>query len=335
MNELIQLLEILVLVLLVVPILQIVADDRFRTIFPHIHAALAIVLLGWLLLILALTVFLPQALLPLALVSIVLLLVSAWRFRAAYGRSQGLPPGSLSPIAAIRGIADRRYFLKQAERHGPIFKFSQISSNVICAVGLARAQKLLRTHEEALVPSAIPFSKQISGGFLRYMDDETYRVYGNVFRKAFSKSVVDVALPVTREVTRRELKNMEEACQSVPNHAVNPEPYLKRIVYAAFVRNLFGILPGTEFDRRLHLRFVQFEKCDLARPLDAGTRQILDGMREILFAQWASLQRARDGEEAVCALTALHAQDEKMPDLTCVDNLLFIWKIAAGNVLGL
>ncbi len=232
MNELIQLLEILVLVLFVVPILQIVADDRFRTIFPQVHAALAIVLLGWLLLILGLTIFLPQALLPLALVSTVLLLVSAWRFHAAYGRSQGLPPGSLSPIAAIRGTADRNFFLKQAERHGPFFKFSQISSNVICVVGLDRAQRLLRTHEDALIPSAIPFSKQISGGFLRYMDDETYRVYGNLFRKAFSKSVVDTALPVTRQVTQCELKNMEEACQSVPSHAVNPEPYLKRIVYA-------------------------------------------------------------------------------------------------------
>lgn len=244
------------------------------------------------------------------------------------------PPGSLSILHGLRGITDRRFFLKQAARYGPIFKFSQFTSEVVGIVGLERAHKLLREHPHAIAPCPVPFHSQITGGFLRFMDDATYARYGIAFRKAFGKQVVQAAEPVTCQVARRELERLAQASFDADG-GVTPSSSFQTIVFAAFARAFFGFELGT-------LAFEQFQRAiqklcehDHTYPLDAPALESLAQVRTLINARRDQLLEHAPDAPVECALTALHAQNPALPDATCIDNLIFMFQVPLKNVVGL
>lgn len=89
---------------------------------------------------------------------------AGWRARPGYGRSRGLPPGSLA-LAPLDPWRDHLFYLKQAARYGPIFKMSNFIQPMVCVVGFKPALELLRTYDQFLGFQPLPFNRFIPRGF--------------------------------------------------------------------------------------------------------------------------------------------------------------------------
>ncbi|MGH9383137.1 MAG: cytochrome P450, partial [Vicinamibacterales bacterium] len=196
--------------------------------------------------------------------------------------------------------------------------------------------QLLHEHEEALGPSIQRFSHAIPGGFLRYMNVETHSLYGPLFRQALSLQTIAHGWPVAVATTRRELDVAASLAKGTRTGPVEPNEYLERIVTHTFQRILFGITPGTPASEQLTRVYAPLASMALSDQPTREARTALDELRRMLRAQsdeWR--RRSGGGDPPVCALGELGRLDARMPDVTCVDNLVFIYKISSANVAGL
>lgn len=275
----------------------------------------------------------PTVLHPLALLAGAVLVAATVRARTGFELQGGVPPGSLSLADSIRALVNQRFLLERARQCGPIFKLAQFHHKVVCVVGLERGHRLFRDHAASLEPMATAITRGISGGFLRYMDEDTYNVYGPLFRKAFARSVMEPAAPVVAQASRRELERAAADCVGSPTGGVRPGPYLDRIVHDSFSRALYGVTPGSDEQRRLTELFGALARQRVMSPIDPPSKEALVGLRAVLAERVARLREQEDAP--TCALTELSFLDPRMPDETCYDNLLLAHKIAGENVSGL
>ena len=102
----------------------------------------------------------------------------------------------------------------------------------------------MREHAAALRSPDLPFSREIEGGFLRYMDAETHEQYGPLFRRALVRPVVAAAAPIARAAARRELADLA-ARYALTGEPVRPGESFERIVFDTYLRALIGIEPGS------------------------------------------------------------------------------------------
>ena len=66
----------------------------------------------------------PLLAITLACIALTVLAGERWRARPGYGTRRALPPGSLTLVP--RGPwTDEKFFARQAQRYGPVFKMSQ------------------------------------------------------------------------------------------------------------------------------------------------------------------------------------------------------------------
>lgn len=335
MTRLLTVLELALLAAASWPGARLLFNPHFVRVAPRVHAVLAAAAGTLAVLVLILALRAPGWLHPIAALAIAAFLATWWRARPAFGRSRGLPPGSLSLVQSIEAIVDRGYYARQHLRHGPIFKMAQFHRSAVCVVGLERGHRLLRTHRDALGPSPLPFNHEIPGGFLRYMDAKTHGVYGSLFRAAFAGAAVSAAASTTRQVARRELAAMAAVCASAGG-GVRPAEFLERIVFAAFVRVMLDVEPDTPVYRELEALHAVLRAQSLSRSLTATTRAVLGELRRLVLAESVRLrERMARGDDSPCALATLVRADPAMPDATSVDNLVFILKISSANVVSL
>jgi cytochrome P450 len=73
----------------------------------------------------------------------------------------------------------------------------------------------------------------------------------------------------------------------------------------------------------------------LADPVSDKTRQSLNQLRRFLSGYCAGFSETGALDRRSCTLLELHELDAAMPDEVCIDNLLFIQKIASRNVADL
>jgi len=305
------------------------ATRGLARLFPRVFALLAGLLLAWCAGVVLLAVYAPAILHPLLLVMAVALAMSVFRARASHGAARGLPPGSLSLRGSIEALVDREFYRKRAARWGPIFKMAQFHQPVVCVVGLAHGRRLLHEHGQALGPSPLRFSREIEGGFLRYMDDGRHARYGPLFRRALSADVMDQSAPVVEDAIRRELASAATDARQTRG-SVAPDACLERIVTGAFLRALFGVAAEEKaFDDLMHA-LRPLRSLGLSDRPTASTRAAVGELRRLLRDLHGDRSRA-----PVCALTELTRLDPQMPDDTCLDNLVFIHKITSSNVVGL
>jgi cytochrome P450 len=191
----------------------------------------------------------------------------------------------------------------------------------------------LREHREKLGPAALPFNREIAGGFLRYMDDSSHQHYSSLFRAAFSPPIVAASEPMTRAAAEKELGDM--AVLSRQGKAVSPEPHLERLVSSSFLSVFFGVQPETEAFGHFSELYPRFGEQELSSPFGDEAREALEGLRHWVLLE-AEVLRARGSQQVQpSALGELLRADQKMPDPTSVDNLLFIYRIASTNVTAL
>ncbi len=282
MSLAVRILEIAVLGLVAWPLARLLALRPLRRMFPRVHTAVAGALVAWIAIVALLAWRFPVALHLLALVAGLAAIGMAWRARPGHGAGRGWPPGSLSLTDSVEAIVDRGFYRRRTDRHGPVFKMSQFHRPVACVVGLERGHRLLREHVDALSSAPQPFDREIPGGFLRYMDAETHRLYGPLFRRALSTRVVGHARPVVVEAVDVELARAAGTARRSGRASVRLDPYLDSLVHAAFLRILFGVDPGTDEFREITAGLDPLARIPLSDPLDAPAREALAGLRERL-----------------------------------------------------
>ena len=304
----------------------VVADGSMRRIVPWVWAG-SVGILG---LFAGAIGFLAatsrNALLVLA-AAIGLVVVAAFvRARPGLWHARNLPPGSMSLVSSLKALAHRDFYANRASRHGPIFKMAQYQHRVICVVGLERGHRLLRERAASISSSPLPFTQEVAGGFLRYMDADTHRVYAPLFRRALAKSVVAAAASTTRVAADRELQRL--AADSSAG-AVLPGLYLEQIVFEAFMRVLFGLESGTESYDRFASAYQALADQSLSSPLGEAARGAVTSLRAMLLDQ---SRRLRENAGPLCALGELGRADSSMPDDVCLDNILFVLRLSTANV---
>ncbi len=323
--------EVAILVAVVWPGARIVADRRFREMFPGVAAGIGASVVAWIAAMGMVAVLLPAALHALAPLALVLLVAGAIRARVGFGRRRGLPPGSLSISASVRGLANRRHYLEQAELHGPIFKAAQFHRGMICVVGLERGHRLLRKHAAAISPAPLPLSKDVSGGFLRYMDESTYRRYGPLIRAAQARPIVADSERAMAAAAERGLRSMAAARNGDDGAGIEPGPGLERIVHDCFLATLFGLEPANPAYERFNSAYEPVRAQAIARPMGPAARAALPELREILREELERRQAAAGGPDPRNSLEELRRTDPSMPDDVCLDNLVLTLRIASGN----
>jgi cytochrome P450 len=316
--------------LLVLPLLRLFRIEGFFRAFPRIAGMLTLVILGYLAFLALAGVYLLSVLPALDALAIAAVVVACWICRPAYGVSRGLPPGSFSPVASIEAIFDHRFYSRQARKHGPIFKMLQFHRPVVCIVGLRTGHQLVQLPDTVLAPAPQPFSAEIPGGFLRYMEHGVHITYAARFRAAFSPRVANASEPVIREAIRYELDRM--AGNSVLSRGVDPQDYLYRAVFVSFARAVFGFLPGSVELKRFQSFCARFNAQDLSRPLTPQTKKTLGHLRKEILQQ---ADRLSGDAPVTCVLTEWLQVSSGTIDETALDNMVFLFRIGVDNVSSL
>jgi len=231
--------------------------------------------------------------------------------------SAPLPPGSLSLLNSWRALRQRNFYRDEATKYGPIFKMAQFHKKVACITDLAISHRLLREHGDALITAVQVFSKDLTGGFLRYMDDETHKEYGPLFHRALAKPIVMLSSPCAREVMRDSLPEL--------NPGVDLEQFLLKATRAVFTRVLFGIEPATLEYERFRTVFAAIAKRHVNQRLTAQGVYALRQLR----------RQFRNAPAQMCALSEIAKHQGGTADDIAIDNLLFILRISANDAAGL
>lgn len=316
--------------------IHLLLGRRSRGIPARFVAALSVAVVCYFGILLALVLLRPDWLNVLALVAIGIFAWRAWRARSGYGRSRNLPPGSLSLASSLEAIVDPDFYRDQFSRHGQVFKMAQLRRGTICILGLERGHKLLLEHADALGPTALPFSRQIPLGFLRYMKPSDYQTYGPLFRSALARPIVEASEIDTRTVIRRELGALAEDCANSAAGRVAPFRTIDRIVLIAFLRVMFDIASGTAVFDRFEALYNELLRQDINRPLGRRSKRALVGLRELLDEETPRWRRRIEaGDQPTCVVEEMIRLDPSLPDITTMDNLLFIVRITTGNLAGL
>ena len=317
------------------PWARLLGADPFRRMFPRAFFGLLAAGAGFVATAILLALFAPLALHLLAASVAIGLIAVARRNRPGSTVSADLPPGVISIARSVEALADRRFYQKRFKRHGPIFKMAQFHNNVICVTGIERGHRLFRERADQIGPCPLPFSDEVSGGFLRYMDDGTYDKYGPLFRKALSGPVTATAASVARTAARQQLACMAAQADTDGGRGVRPGPHIHSIVHDTLAASLLGIVPGSAAGDEVKALAKDFSAQDLNQRLNGKTRAALMELRRVVRSRAEAVKSERAEDEPSSALLELHGVDPSMPDDVCIDNLLFILKISTANVSSL
>lgn len=321
--------ELVALAAAAVPTVRLLVQPAVRATFPRLWLALVVTMLSLAGALVTLASWLPVALHVVVPVAVALALWAGFRARPSAGRRRRLPPGSLGLLSSLEALADRHFYLDASRRFGPVFKMAQVRRPTACVVGLDRGHRIMREHASALRSPPLPFSSEIAGGFLRYMDAETHERYGPLFRRALARPVVAAAAPVARAAARRELAELAAKC-AFTGEPVLPGGAFERIVVDTYLRAFVGIEPGSPVDSEFRKAYLPIERWSISKPLGAPEREGIDRLRAIMRTHLDEKEGAN-----VSVLSELRRLDPSMPDSTALDNLVFTHKIAVSNTTGL
>lgn len=325
-----RLLEILVIGLAAWRPLRAAASPRVAAAFPHavprLRLALAVVALGGA----AVALFMPMLLRAGALVAFALFVAERVRAHPRWGRTRGLPPGSLGIFPD--NWSDDRFFLEQAQRHGPIFKTSHFLRPEIGMVGLSHGIALLKHHDEQLSLPKLPFSDYVPGGLLRYMGEADHRHYRSVFRVAYSPPMFEPHVSRVEATTRRALvalRDRSEACGG----GVAPLPDLDRLMMDLWLPLFFAIEP--ESSQAAELRSL-YPIIHINNPSGASRRQIHTAVKRISTIVEEERGKWSKTSPPPCILSHVAAGwEDGDSDPVVIGNLLYILHTSSTDLSAL
>ena len=310
---------------------------RKLRVFPATAAVFVAVLTAYFGLIACLALWFPAALRLVCIAVICAVIFARWRARSGYGRSRGLPPGSLA-LVPIAPWIDDLYYHKQAARYGPVFKSSPFIQPVVCVVGLKSARELLRSHDALLEIAPLPFTRFIPGGFLRYMQPADHYRYSSIIRSSLATAVVEECEPFIARAIRNELFRMSDDAASEWRTGIQPEPYLDRMLFTILTRVFFGVLPETVAFARMEALYGVIDYRHAWRTLPFRVIRALEDTTAILdeqMTQWSQLNR-HDARAARCILQEMiHVHPETAQDRTALWNLIYLLQTSWRDLAGL
>ena len=184
--------ELAAVAAVVAPTVTLLLAPPFRRAAPGLALVGSVALAGWLVLAVVLAAVAPSLLLVVAVVTVVGASVW-WLYTHPETHVRGLPPGTLGLRESNRALGERRRYLELAERLGPVFRTMQFGHRVACVAGLERTHRTLDRCSASLATASLPFTRDVTGGFLRYMDAGAHERYGPLFRRALARPVVAAA----------------------------------------------------------------------------------------------------------------------------------------------
>ena len=298
--------------------------------FPTIALELVACLVAGTAVLAAVTMLYPALLRVMTVGAGIILLGAAWRARPAYGRERGLPPGSLGMLP-IGPLIDDRFFLRQAERYGPVFKTSQFLRPMVCVVGLERCHDLLRRYDDHLTPPALPFDRFVAGGFLRSMPSEVHDRYAPLLRAAMHSDAVGNFEQTVVPTVRATFDEMVDSCARVRGQGVAPRACLEEMLFRLLVPLFFGIAPCS--DAFAQLRQL-YRTIDVRRPSGAIRRQAQPAIEEI--ARIVGRHRAECGAAVPSFLAGLaEPRLESEEGGVVLGNFIYIVQNARNDTAGL
>jgi cytochrome P450 len=222
---------------------------------------------------------------------------------------------------------DRRFYLREASRYGPIFKVCHVVRPMVCIADMRLGADVLREHEGSLVPAALPYSRNIPKGFLRYMDAHDRRAYVPLFRAAFTTAVVDEAQADFQRIIRDGLGEM--AVQS-GRRGIPPTRGLQQMVYRSLTRVMLGLDWRAPAARRLAALHMRLDYATAWRTPPWRTKKTLEEIGRIVEELAA---RAPDGRSSVMS-ELVRSAPASLNDPTVVGNLAYIllngWRDGSG-----
>jgi len=285
-------------------------------------------------LILALAAFyLPSALHVSAVAAGSFLVWERWRARPAYGRSRRLPPGSLGLVPG--GIMrDACFIEKQIKTYGPVFKTSRDFHPYICLYGHERGLRFLKENDESLRGIAMPFSRLIPKGFLRYMDPAIHTDYRILFLAGMSSQTIDEWLPYLESNIRQTLHQVAVDCGHSPTGKVDPDHYLRDMLFLAFVPMFFGIQRNDPLFPEIQSLYKIIDSRRNWCGTDRKKRRATEKLIELIRRQAVFYTQESEQQEDMphCILQKMVAADSSAAqDKTILGNLIYMIELGGLN----
>ncbi len=251
-----------------------------------------------------------------------------WPMRLRLWR-RGLPklaPGRL-PLDDRDYRADHLFLVKQAGRHGPVFKTTISGAMVTCVVDHRRSRTLLTENESRLGSPEAPYSALVPGGFLRTLSGETHRRLRRVFVHAVRPAIVEAHAAELRALVRAALADLAARGTAGPDDLVAA---LERIATGMMLIVGYGVRPGeAAFDalgalyRRLGPRHFVWKPEDEQR---AAAAEITKAVRALVEAGGAIRPSILQGVTDAGAGT--------LPD-PVLGNLIYMVEMGREDIRGL
>jgi len=339
-----RLLEAAVLLAVPWPLWRLLFFRPFRQRVPAKAARLAGLLAAYSAAIALFAVFAPMVLRLLVVLGLLAALGALWWLRPGFRRGRRLPPGRLT-VLPLAPCLDHRFYQRQADRHGAIFKTGSTLPcpslrPTACVVGHKRGLDLLRQHDRALeVWPPAPFSSFIPRGFLRYMNQEDHQTYSQLFRSAMTPALIADCATLVRTEARAALCEMARASDSAPPRGIRPRAYLDEMLFAVLAGTLFGIASKSDTFDRLHAlhRAVAIPKLTLRSPRKR-TQDAVDALTAFLVGEGPRPREpaALDSGRQNCLLSEIaRIEPQRIDDPTVLGNLIYMLDSARNDVGGL
>lgn len=201
-----------------------------------------------------------------------------WRARPHYGSGRKLPPGSLQ-LAQVGPWVDYRYYLTQAEKYGAIAKMSHYLRPMICLTGFDIAKEFLQQYDDVLSTPPMPFNRYVSGGFMRYMQEQNHARF-----RATLKSILSSKAMLDLNDEYMDAKIKQTIGQMLDAKEVNPADYFKDMTFALLAKLFIGITEQDEESRHLKALY-----------------RVID-YRRALFTSRAEIEKSLEACEAIFLL---------------------------------
>ena len=320
-----------VLILAPWPVLRLLSVPSFRREYNCLAIRAVMLIAAYVLFLAAITYFYPELIFPIAAVAAIGLLAERWRARPGYGRGSNLPPGSLS-LAPRGPWVDERFYRKQAEKFGPVFKMSLYFRPMVCVLGPREGLRLFREASDKLMTPPMRYNKYIPNGFLRYMEPKVHEKYRVIFRRAFSKEVLDRCRTDFAAILAVGLSEMAELSRERPGAGIHPAPHVEHIVFKLVVRLFIGVDESSDTYRQLKALYEEVVVGKISCKPVKNEEQTNVAIAEIIGRQ---IEKA-PGNLPDCFLAAIIRQDVDVArDRTVVMNLVYMIKIVTADLSGL
>jgi len=313
------------------PTYRLLSLPSFRREYRCLALRLVLLITLYGVFVVALVAFLPVVALLLSLPALAVILLERWRARPRFGSRSGLPPGSLTLVPRGPWVDDR-FFGRQADRYGPVFKMSQFFRPMVCVLGPQQGCQLFREHGDELETPAVRFNDFIPKGFLRFMQADVHRAYRPVFRDAFSATVIRRSRSCLQEITEAGLSAMAARSRTADGQGMHPAGFVEEIVFKLVVRMFIGVEADSSEQRKLRQLYAKLAIGKASCRAPTGEAAARNEIADIVLSR----AEAAEGSLEPCFLKEIVLKNGKAAvDRTVVLNLVYMMKVATSDFSGL